>query len=431
MTSISEDTASKRGWFNFNLLWSGQTLSLLGSQFVVIGMPLLAVQVAGATPSQAVLLPFLMYLPFLLIGLPAGALVDRMNKRRLMVLCDAVQCAIYITIFAMTLTQTLTIHILMVMMFFTGCANVFFQVSYTSLLPNIFRENDLLQKGNSRLCFSESMVNIVGPFLAGPLISLFGIAVSVLINAASFFVSLVTLSCISFGTHASDHSAGEREVRKNVFHAVYTDVIQGIRFVFHHDYLQPIYLCGALYVLFLTAIDTSLVLYCKDVLGLPAYQIGIVVGAAAAGFPLANLLSSYVVTRLGFSRTLVTGATVSVIGLLFIPVAGNYHFVSGIVIASIIHGFGEGIFNPVAMTFRQKESPANMIGRVNAVHRFLIWGAISLGSLMNSFVIHTWGLEAALWAGGAGTLTCLVPLLRRGIRKDIFQRECEVKNEFH
>ncbi|ATA21712.1 putative MFS family arabinose efflux permease [Gibbsiella quercinecans] len=428
MSLFNKKTAPDRGWYNFNLLWAGQTLSLLGSQFVVVGMPLLALQFAEASPSQAVLLPFMMYLPFLIIGLPVGAIVDRINIRRIMMFCDGVQTIIYLTIFFLSIFFKIKIYMLMGLVFLSGCANVFFQISYTSVLPIIFKDKAPLQKGNAKLCFSESMVNIVGPFLAGPLISLFGVTVAVAANSLSFLISLMTLGLIKAIDYKEDKSTF-RHTSVSVFRAVLDDIIVGIRFVFGHEYLEPIFLCGAMYVLFLTTIDTSLVLYCKSVLGLSSYQIGLVVGAAAAGFPLGNILSSPIVNKLSFARTLVLGATISVCGLVFIPISGMYNSVIGIIIACVIHGFGEGVFNPVALTFRQKESPAKMLGRVNSVHRFLIWGAISVGSLINSIVIHFGGLKAALWIGGCGTLLCLIPLVRKGIKKDLLKTHSEALHE--
>jgi MFS family permease len=179
--------------------------------------------------------------------------------------------------------------------------------------------------------------------------------------------------------------------------------------------LEPVVSCGTIYVLFVSMIDSCLVLYCGSVLHLRPVAIGFVVGAAALGFPLGNLASTRLVERLGVPRTLVLGATVSVAGLIAMPVAGSAGSAIGLVAGSVVHGLGEGTFGPTSLTLRQTATPPEMLGRVNSVQRFLLWGAIPIGSAIASVAISLYGLSGALWIGGVGAVLCLPPLLRRDI----------------
>lgn len=399
---------------NFNLLWVGQSLSLFGDQLLLIALPLLAISLSGVTVSQAALLRFAFYLPFLLFGLLAGSIIDRLHRRLTMIVCDSLQAIIFIGLAVLALSGSLSFLFLMLLVGIGGTTVIFFQVAYTSYLPELFSETDDLQRGNSRLYFSESVSKMLGPVAAGPIIIAVGMAGAIVVNAITFVLSVLSLLTIR-------HRAPVREIKPRARGWIRRDIKEGLSFVFRHTRIEPVISCGVVYVLFLSMIEATLVLYCRKVLGLSIVSIGIVMGAAAAGFPVGNLLSTKLLNKIGIERTLVLGACVAVIGLALTPIMGALHFVIGLILVSIIHGIGEGIFGPTSLTLRQTETPDNLMGRVNSVQRFLIWGTIPIGSLLASFVIHVWSLSGALWIGGLGTVLCLIPLMRRGILKALFQ----------
>ncbi|WP_407313832.1 MFS transporter [Pseudomonas sp. nanlin1] len=414
MNAEQKDPLLRTDHKNFNLLWSGQSLSLLGNQFLVIALPFLAVETVGASAAQAVLLPFLMFVPFLAFGLPVGALIDRLPKRKTMILADLVQMLVYATVALMAMGGMLTFPMLMGLILIAGIATVFFQVAYNSFLPEIYSTASDLQKGNAKLFFSESIARTLGPVGAGPLITLFGPPMAILFNGCSFLMSIVTLGAISDASAApAQHHAPSART------SIMADIKTGLKFVFAHPKLEPVFLCGAVYVLFLTVIETSLVLYCKDVLLLAPSVIGLVIGAAAIGFPIANLIAARLLNHFGMARTLVIAAATSVSGLFLIAVFGASGSIAGLIAASVLHGLGEGVFGPTSLTLRQTDTPLSLLGRVNSVQRFMIWGAIPLGSVMTSLIIKYAGLEWTLWVGGIGTALCLFPLIRRGILADL------------
>ncbi|WP_433435085.1 MFS transporter [Nonomuraea sp. CA-141351] len=396
---------------DFGLLWAGQSLSLFGDQFMTLALPLLAVTVLGATPAQAALLPFALFLPFLPLGLPAGAIVDRLPRRTVMLVCDGVQVIAFGAIWVSAVTGVLNFPLLFALVLLSGCAVVFFQVAYTSYLPGLFPDPGRLHIGNTRLALSESTAKAVGPMAAGPVIGVLGVAGALLANTLSFAASFVTLVMIRHREAPPAVTVQERGwVRR--------DVATGLRFALGHPILEPVLACGTVYLLFLSMVETSLVLYCRNVLGLSPQWIGIVVGAAAAGYPIGNLASAVLIRRLGSPRALMLAATVSVLGIVAMPVLGAHGSLgaAGLVIGSIVHCVGEGAFNPTSLTLRQTQTPPELLGRVAAVQRFLLWGAVALGSLLASAATALGGLEATVWIGALGTILCLPALLRRGIR---------------
>lgn len=405
MTSANRD---------FRMLWAGQSLSLLGDQFLVIGLPILAVQVIGVSASEAALLPFALFIPFLLFGLPAGAIVDRLPRRLTMIVCDSIQAVVFIVVTALTFSGSLTFSILMLLVGVAGTSMVFFQIAYTSYIPELFSEARDLQRSNSQLFFSESMTKTLGPMAAGSVIAWLGASVAIAVNAGTFILSVLSLLAIKH-----KHSTKISPVKKQKRGWIYRDICEGLHFVFRHQRLEPVITCEVVYVMFCVMIDSSLVLYCLKVLGLNTINIGFVVGASAAGFPFGNLLSAKSLHRFGVARTLAVGAAVSVSGLILIPVAGSLGSVAGLIAANILHGIGDGVFGPTELTLRQTDTPDHLLGRINSVERFLVLGVVSIGHLIAVLTIKFFGLSIVLWVGGFGTVLCLPVLMRRGILNEL------------
>ena len=405
---------------DFGLLWAGQSLSLFGDQFMTLALPLLAVTVLGASPAQAALLPFALFVPFLPLGLPAGAIVDRLPRRTVMLVCDGVQVLAFGAIWVLAAAGGLTFPLLFALILVSGCAVVFFQVAYTSYLPSLYDEADALHRGNTRLALSESAAKALGPMAAGPVIAALGLVGAIAANMATFAASLASLALIRHREPGSTASGVAREsgwMRR--------DIAEGLRFALRHPMLRPVLVCGTTYVLFLSMVETSLVLYCRNVLGLSPGWIGVVIGAAAAGYPIGNLLSARLIRRLGSPRTLVLAASVSVLGIVAMPALGSLGGPTGaigLVAGSIIHCVGEGAFSPTSLTMRQVLTPAALLGRVGSVQRFLLWGAIALGSLLAAGATALGGLAMAVWIGALGTVLCLPALLQRGIRAEMTSR---------
>lgn len=393
---------------DFRLLWTGQSISLLGDQFILVALPLMAVSTLGVSAAQAALLPFASKLPFLLFGLPAGAIVDRMRRRPVMIAGEVIQAACFLLVAALAVTDALPFWLLMVLVGISGCATVFFQVAYTSYLPSFLREPRALHRANARLQLSESVSRSLGPASAGPLIAAAGPVGAVFANSGSFLVSAVTLTRIRHREPRPEPTSRDRGW-------LVREIREGVGFVFRHPILEPILMCGAVYVLFQGIVTTIIVLYCLEVLELGSAAIGLVVGASALGYPTGNLICSRVADRIGPLRTIVLGAATSATGFVLMPVFGSARFVVGLVAASVLHGIGEGMFGPTWTTIRQTLTPAGLLGRVNAVERFLLWGVVPLASLAASVLISLIGLSGAFWVGAVGTVACLPPLVRRGV----------------
>lgn len=410
-TSAAPDPHADR---DFRKLWAGQSTSLVGDHVMVVALPFLAIGALHADAAQVALLASVLTLPFLLVGLPAGAIVERLPRRAVMIVSDIVQLAAYGSVAVLAAFGLLAFWGLLALVAVAGVAAVFFEVAYTSYLPLLYGEPRRLHRANTRLFLSESLARALGPSLAGVVVAVLGAVLAVAGNAGSFLVSLTALAMMR---NVESRSATAAPRARGW---VVRDVRDGLRFVFAHPQLEPVILCGTVYVLFLTMINASLVVYCGQVLGLGPAGVGLVIGAAAAGLPIGNLLSGRVIAHVGAARALASGAGVSVLGIVVMPVAGSLGSAVGLVIGSVVHGIGEGVFGPTSLTLRQTASPPHLLGRVQSVQRFLIGGSLPIGAVLAAATISLAGLDAAVWIGGMGTVLCLPVLLRRGIRSAVF-----------
>jgi len=197
--SITEqaDAAPKSLWKHrdFMLLWSGQTVSELGSTVSQLALPLIAVTVIKATTFEVSVLGFLTSLAFLPISLPAGVIVDRVRKRGLMLWCDVARMVLMASIPVAAVFWHVTLWQLYVVATAVGVLTVFFDVAYQSYLP-VLIDRDQLVDGNGKLGTTQSIAQFAGPSLGGALVGLIGAAKTITADAVSYAVSTLSLALI-------------------------------------------------------------------------------------------------------------------------------------------------------------------------------------------------------------------------------------------
>jgi len=400
----------KRKDYNFVKLWIGQSISLLGTQFTIVALLLFALEVLGTSEANAALLRGIIFIPYLIFGLLAGALIDILHRKKVLLVCSICQGFLFLSVFILSVTHIITFPLLVFLMLLNGIFTTFYNIAIPSFIPEILTDRDHLKKGNAGLALSESLSIVIGPMLAGIVITLVGLTGSFTVDAATYFVCFV---CVLFILRFKPHTEGSL---KNVnIKSIYKNIYEGLIYFKSHPVLEPIVSCGAVYGFFKYILNSILVIFLYKVMGLSELEIGFVVGSAAIGFLIGNTILVKKSQQFNNTKVLIYSATVSVIGLSLIPIMGYLGTVFGIVVASIIHGMGEGVFGPYAATLRQLASPTHMLGRVNAVQRTLNWGAWALGSLASAFLVSIFGLQTTLFIGGFGTNLCLMMLLRRGV----------------
>ena len=180
---------------DFIKLWAGQTVSMVGSGITTIALPLTAVLVLDATPAQMGTMTAIGALPSLLLGLFAGAWIDRRRRRSILIAADVGRAALLMFIPIMAILDVLRIEYLYVVVFLTSLLSLFFSVAYGAFLPSLVSRDQLVE-ANSKLEVSRSIAEIVGPGLAGGLVQLLTAPIAIFADAVSFLLSGVFLGLI-------------------------------------------------------------------------------------------------------------------------------------------------------------------------------------------------------------------------------------------
>lgn len=392
---------------DFGLLWTGQSVSELGSQVTVLALPSLAVLGFHAGPAAVGLLVAAGRLPFPVIALFAGVYVDRLRKRPLMTLCNLGRLLVLLAIPALSAAGALQMWHLYLATVLMGVFTVFFDIAYLAYVPTLVGQERLLD-ANSRLEVTMSAAQLGGPGLGGLLVQAFGGARAVLVDAASFAVSVVTLLGIRH------HEPRERELPRR---PMLREVGEGLRHVFGHRVLRAQILCMGAAGLFAHAFEAPLYVFAYDRLHLSPGLLGAILTAEGAGALVATFFAARVTRRLGVGPTialldsLAIGLTALVPLAMFVPPAA--------LLFPLFAGMGVGgtIGNIAQVTLRQSLSPPHLQGRMTAVFRTVFWGTWPLGSLLGGIVAGAIGASTTIWASSllglvANLSIVLTPLWR-------------------
>jgi Major Facilitator Superfamily len=396
---------------SFRLLWIGETVSQLGNAMAVVGVPLVAVLVLHASTFTVGVLTAAGWLPWLVIGLPAGAWVDRLPARRVMIVCDVISAALYASVPAAAWAGVLTTGLVVAVQLLGGAASVMFMTAYQVYLPSLVRPEELIE-GNTKMQGSASAAAFAGPGLAGLVAQLLGAVTALLGNAMSFVISAVCLigtrprtspsapsapsapSVASTPSTPSTPSAPSATARRT---GLRREIADGLRLVLRDPFLRQLSTFWAAANLTLTGYAALLVVFLVRVIGLTPGSVGLLTALPGLGGLLGALVTRRVTIRFGTARGLLLSTWCAVPFGLLIPLAGPGPRLAFYVAGAVATYTGIAVGNIIIAAFRQSYSPAGMCGRVTATMRFLIFGTSPLGALLGGS-LGTWvGVRNALW----------------------------------
>ncbi|MET3806996.1 putative MFS family arabinose efflux permease [Nakamurella sp. UYEF19] len=383
---------------DFRQLWIGDTASQLGAALGSLAIPYLAVTALHATAFQMGLLSTLSGLGFLVIGLPAGAIVDRRSKRRVMIAADLGRAALLAGLPLMWWLDALTLAQVMAVATLIGMLTVFFDVAYQSYLPFLVPDDQVVE-GNAKLQASQSVSQSAGPAVGGLLLRTVGPPTVIVLNAAGFVVSALFLHRIRHREVAADPQ--DRQPLRR-------EIVEGLRFVLGHPLLRRLIACTAIGN-FTSSIGASLaVLYMIDDLHLSAFTIGVVDSAAAVGGLAGALLATAIARRIGEGPSIVLTAIAVAVLTFANPLAAVLPAVATLIVGGVFAMASIVAYNIATVSFRQRLCPPELLGRMNASARFLVWGTIPLGAMTGGLMGSHLGVMATMWV--AASLGCLAVL---------------------
>jgi MFS family permease len=395
---------------DFLKLWTGQSISELGSQVSGLAIPLLAALSLHATPFQFSLLGVLGFLPFILFALPAGVWVDRLRRRYILIFGDAARAVLLAVIPVLWALGELQVWHLLVLEFLIGICTVFFDVAYQSYLPALIEREHLID-GNSKLQVTASAASISGPPLAAALMAAIGAANAILADCASFVVSTVFMISMRHRESPPEREPGHKHPK------MWPQVKEGLNWVVRHPWLRSISMCTGTSNFFSTLSNAILILYMARTLGLSKFEIAIVYIASPVGSIVAGLVTNRVNRWIGVGPTILATVSVSSVAGLCYPLAPHSFPMPLLMAGGALFGFGAIAYNITQVSLRQAITPERLQGRMNAAMRWIVWGTIPLGTLLGGGLATWFGLRTALWVGGIGNTLAILPIVFSSVLK--------------
>lgn len=382
-----------RLWRNadFVKLWLGQFVSETGSQVSVLALPTVAILILHATPFQVGLLSALEFLAFPTLGLIAGVYADRFRRIRIMALCDVLRTLIYGSVPLAWAFGALHMEQLYVVALLAGVCTVFFDVSYQSYLPALVERKDLIE-GNSKLEVTRSIAQLAGPALAGFLIQVVGAAVAVLVDAASYVVSVISLIAIR---KPEPDPAASRHLRRGFWHELW----EGVQVVLGNSTLWKIAGSTSTSNLGSNIFFAVFLIFTYRYLHLSPATVGLIFAAGAVGGLLGALTAGGLSNRIGLGPTLLVSVIAFGVASFAVPLA-QYGFAVPILIASTAIGqFMNPVYNINQVSLRQAITPDRVQGRMNATMRTIVWGTIPVGAFIGGVLGSTIGVVPTIFIG--------------------------------
>lgn len=401
--TVSQGTVRWRG--GYGSLWGSTAVSLMGTQVSLLALPLTALAALHATPSQVALLAAAGTAPFLLLGLPAGAWVDRWPRRRTMVLTDVVRAALLASVPVAWAVGVLTLAQLWVVAFAVGSLSVLFDVASLTVLPSLVDRRGIAA-ANGRLEAARAVAQTSGPGVGGLLVQVLGAPVAVAVDAVSYLVSGMLLRGLPELPPPARSGARERWTR---------EVTAGLRYCLRHPYIRPLALGAAWMNLWVEAFMAVLVVHAVRDLHLSAATVGLVLAASNVGYLAGSLCVPRLNARWGVGRSIVLGAALQV-GFVVALLAGSGAPVLWLTVGLAISAAGTGIWNVDAVSLRQATTPNEMLARMNASNRFLIWGTMPLGAVLGAGLAGWFGMGGAIAVAAVLAPTSALPVLCSGVR---------------
>jgi predicted MFS family arabinose efflux permease len=386
---------------DFRRLWGSLTITAFGAQITNLALPLTAALLLQATPMQMGILVALETLPFALVSLHAGVLLDRVRKLPIVIASDVGRALVLALIPVAAFTGWLSIELLFVVGFLCGVQNVVGGAAYQVLIAQMAGRGRLVE-ANAKISLGETSASLVGPGVAGGLIQVLTAPFAIALDALSFLVSALMLKRLR-----APHDVPHDGPRQSVNH----EIREGLRLVWRNRTLRALAIIAGLWQVLHHMQVAVLVLFATRELGLSAGAVGIAYAFGGVGCVMAAASAERLSRRYGVGPVILLGLSMTVVGWqAYGLVSGPPWFATvALGLAMLAFDFGGVLWGINYLALRQSITPDRLLGRMTATMRFLTVAAAPAGSLAGGALASAVGLRPTLW-----TIAVLGTLLAAG-----------------
>jgi MFS family permease len=384
---------------DFGLFWAGESVSGFGSAITTVALPLVAVSTLHASTGMVALLTAATWLPWMLIGLPAGTWVDRWPRRRVLLTADLVSAAVLAAIPVAAWTGVLTVAMLLAAALAAGTSSLFFSLALNAYLPHLLTSDDRLE-GNARLQTSGQAAQVAGPGLGGLLAQLAGPVGGLLADAVTFLVSAACLLSLRAGPEPRSAPASRPRMTRQI--------AEGLEPWRHGGFLLPMLAVAATMNFAMMGLFALRIVFLVRADGAAAGTAGVLISLGSLGGLLGAALARRAVTRFGSARTYLAVSLATAPFMLLLPATGRGWRLLLFPAGSFVVLAGLAMAGVITFTFRANYIPPHLLGRVTAATGFVVSGTVPLGAATAGALATAFGIRAALWALAA--LFAVTPL---------------------
>jgi MFS family permease len=403
-TTEVRESHSRALWHNrdYLLLVGGQVISTMGSQFSLLAFPLLALFISGS-PAQAGLIGSARLLPYFLFSLPAGALSDRWNRKRVMQVCDAGRALSLASIPVAFALGHLTLLQLYLVSLIEGTLFVFFDLAEVACLPQVVAREQIVA-ATAQNEMGRNLAFLLGPGLGGAIYAL-GKFVPFLLDAISYLISVLSLFWIRAKFQRERTVPAER---------LWLEIRAGLLWTWRQPLIFFIAFTGLLYHLFFDGIVLLVIVLGQQMHATPA-MIGLVLAMDGVGSMLGSILAARFPRQLGFRLAFIGGHWLWAV-LWFLLLLAHNMIILGLIIALLYVVLM--IADLVQFSYRRILIPDELQGRVNSVFRLIAYSGAPLGLALAGLLLQFYGPAISIVLLGIGTtITALLITFNPHIRR--------------
>ncbi len=395
-------------WGNrgFNILWAGQTLSVLGDSFALVALPLLVLQATGSV-AQMGLVTGVNGIGQLIAGVFAGTIVDRVDRRRLMIVCDVARCGFYTLIPLWWALRGPAFWLIYLVVIGASMLSMGFQVAYMTVVANLV-DHAQLTDANGRLQATYAIAYVVGPALAGLISTRTGPVAALGFDAFTFAISAVSLVFIRLRIKAGAAEPPARAVESRL-----SALLAGVRYLWQEPSLRAITWLTSLEGLLIGGALDLFIFHLKHDLTQGDSAVGLTLGLASVGAALGSAAAPWLRRRFGFGVTWIAGFAISGLALALVGPAPNVALV-----AIFASGFtlGDTVRAILQVSLRQELSPDHLLGRVTSAFWTIGAVPISLGAALTAAIAQHFGAPDVLFGIGIGVLALALIAIATPVR---------------
>lgn len=417
----------------FTRLWTASSISDVGTFVTTVALQVLVIRTLNGSAFDLGLVNAGRWVSYLLFGLLAGALVDRVRRRPVLIWTDLGRGVLLAAVPVLSLTSRLSIGLLVLLIGLFGLLSLLNDAASQSYLPRLVPRS-LLTAANVRLQQSAAIGQSAGPLVGGVLVGALGAPLAIVVDALSYLVSGVLIARIESSEPRS--AAARLSLR-----ALRQEIAAGVRYVYQHPRLRPMALGGHAWFLVNGMLSTVYAAFALDVLRLPAFQLGVTLALTGVGGVVGTAASTLAGRRFGIGAVIVGSRALHAVAFAVIAVApalstgrggagGLWLTTATAGAGQLVFGFGLGLEGPLEMAYRQSITPDAMQGRMNTTMRSVNRAAVVVGAPLGGLVGDAIGYRATLALGVIGfTLVSLaigMSRLRSASYRDLEDTDADI-----